>query len=118
MITCEGSDRDVSRHYSRSGSTVSGPDWYDINVLLSGLSDRAGYRLRLEMQPITGKCGRWGFLVYVRVASSEALLGAAQFGPACAGGAKTMAGACYNAIWQATDQLEGDRCDGSCLGGA
>jgi hypothetical protein len=116
MITCEGSNQNVSRHYDRAGSTNGGPDWYDAHVLLSGLERKFGYRLRFEVQPITAVNGRWGFCVYVRVATGTTSFGSSGFGPAYPNGARTMAAAFYNAIYKATEELEAAECDGSCMG--
>lgn len=114
----EGILENVARHYDRTGNTSGGPDWYDINVLLCGLERTSGRRLRLEMQPITAVGGRWGFCIHVRVAAGEAIFGSAGYGPAYPSGARTLEGACYNAIWKATQELEDDVCHGDCMGGA
>jgi len=108
---------DVARHYDRRGSTNGGPDWYDINVLLCGLERTSERRLRLEMQPVTLVGGRWGLCVYIRVAGCATILGTAGYGPAYPSGARTLEGACYNAIWQATEELEADERHGNRLGG-
>lgn len=99
---------DVGSKHARAGSTKGGPDWYDINVLLVGLERTSGRRLRLEMQPVTGVAGRWGFRVYIRVVGCETILGESGFGPAYPSGARSLAGAAYNAIYRSTDQLESD----------
>lgn len=116
MYNREGVSTNVSRHYSRAGSTNGGPDWYDAHVLLQSLERTSGYRLRFEVQPIAAVNGSWGFCVHVRVATGTTIFGSSGFGPAYPGGARTMAAAFYNAIYRATEELEADVGYGPCMG--
>lgn len=118
MNTCEGSIQDVARHWKKAGSTLGGPEWHDIALLLRDLERYSGSSLLFEVESVKTPSGRWGLRVRLRMGDGTSCIASAGFGPAYPSGARTMEGCCFNVLWQGEQRLGIDEGDGRDLGGA
>lgn len=90
----------MARHWARTGKTLGGPDWFDLNVQLRDLGRKLGGTVELCISSSASRGELWGVRVEVRLAGNETVLGFGYYGPLHPTGSKTMEGACYSAIWQ------------------
>lgn len=95
-----------ARTTANSGDGDRGPGWYDVHSLLVRLQAQTNNRIRLILEQTTSSYPKWGFRVVVRVVGVSQPIAYYGYGTAYPGGAKTLAAACFTALWRAGEQLE------------
>lgn len=96
----------VGKTAFNSGDGERGPGWYDVNVHLRDVYLQSGGRIRLAIEPVASVNAKWGLRVVVRMVGNISPIGTGGYGPAFAGGSKTLSSACFLALNRAREWLE------------
>lgn len=84
-----------------SGDGERGPGWFDVYDGLKRLRADSGCHVRLGIEPSGSVNGLWGLRAVVYLPNELTEVGACGYGRAYPNGAKTLAAACFQAVYRA-----------------
>lgn len=90
------------------GDGDRGPGWFDVYDGLRRLEKRLGVDVRLQLGAVRSVNGKWGIRAVVYVAGLPRESWAGGYGAAFPGGCRTLASACWRAVFNAETSMELD----------